>query len=171
MARPVIVVVMAVALSITIGCDGDARYRELATELSREQSEQNQKMADVQNRANATVQAGIESNDRARQELAAQRTDVREQTNQLDNERRQIAVDRHWDAKATSAFLAMATVLAALSPLLLAAYYIQQSCSPASIQEAVHEIFIQDAADAINLMKESGKQLSPNKKESLKRLL
>jgi hypothetical protein len=170
MARPVIAAVMAVALSITIGCDGDARYRELMDESTRRQSEQNQKMADVQNRANATVQAGIESNDRARQELAAQRTDVREQTNQLDGERRQIAAYRHWDAKATSAFLAMATVLAALSPLLLAAYYIQQSCSPDSIQEAVHEIVIDDAAYAIMLLEKSEKQLPPNKKESLKRL-
>lgn len=169
MARPVIVAVIVVALSITIGCDGDARYREIMDESSRRQAEQNQRMADVQNQANATVQAGIESSDRARQELAAQRTNVREQTNLLDSERRQIAADRHWDAKAASAFLAMATVLAAISPLLLAAYYMQQSCSPASIQEAVHEIVIDDAADAINLLEESRKQL-PTKEKSLEHL-
>ena len=96
MARSVIVVVTL--LAIVTGCDGDAKYRELTDEASRRQAEQNQRMADVQNQANATVQAGIESNDRARQAIAAQGTDVREQMNQLDNERQKIAAERHWDA-------------------------------------------------------------------------
>ena len=166
-----IVVMLAIIAVLGVGCESkDDRYRELVQETTRQQAEQNRRMAEVQTQATATVQAGIEANREERRAIDAQREDVREQMSRLDDERREIASERQWDSKCTSALLSVATLLAALAPLLLAGYCLRKSCSAESHEEAVREIIIEEAAEAVRLQKQSEAGMQPLAAPQLKRL-
>jgi Sec-independent protein translocase protein TatA len=107
-----LVLILAVMVLMTTGCDDDERLAELSRQMTAQQAEQNDAMARVTQEAAEAQRRTLEAAEQTRQATAAMQADLQQQRNQLDEERKSLAEARVRDSL-------LATVLAELSPLLL----------------------------------------------------
>jgi Sec-independent protein translocase protein TatA len=107
-----LVLILAVMVLMTTGCDDDKRLAELSRQMTAQQAEQNDAMARVTQEAAEAQRRTLEAAGQTRQSTAAMQADLQQQRNQLDKERKSLA-----DARVRDSLLA--PVLSELGPLLL----------------------------------------------------
>lgn len=112
---------------VLAGCCGrDERLAAVALEASRQQAEQNLRMAQSQREVAAGARQLVEADARARQEMAelhrgvaGQQSEVGRQRDRLDDERRALGAERRRESLLGPVIGSAATVLACLLPLVI----------------------------------------------------
>ena len=112
---------------VLAGCCGrDERLAVVALESSRQQAEQNLRMAQSQREVAAGARQLVEADARARQEMAelhrgvaSQQSEVGRQRDRLDDERRALGAERRRESLLGPVIGSAATVLACLLPLVI----------------------------------------------------
>ena len=125
MNRPVPVILAAVLLCALSGCEED-ELAKAAREAAKQSAEQQRQLAQMQAEVARGASQLVESDSKARTELAALQRDLQKdqaeigrQRDQLEADRRQIAELRHRDPLIAAAITSIGLVLACLLPLLL----------------------------------------------------
>ena len=151
------VAMLMMTLLLAAGCDDsrDERFRQLAQQALREQSEQNKRMAD-QNREIAEASKHLVENDsQARKEMIAahgtlqkelqtERTNIHQQLSDLESERREISKQRGRDPIIAQAIGAVGLTLSCLLPLLLAGYVIYSLNRRSDDSDALSEMLVME---------------------------
>ena len=132
------VAMMTMTLLLAVGCadSRDERFRQLAQQSLREQSEQNKRLAEQSKQIAEASRRLVEGDAEARKDLLAaqkqlsselhsERAGIDRQREEMEQERRNIAAQRHRDPVIAQAINAFGLTLACLLPLLLAAYVIR----------------------------------------------
>lgn len=121
-------IVWLIVIATLAGCGRDARLVRVAEDAAARQAQQNDEMARVTGEVAAASRSLVEADAQARLEMAAiqgrladQQREIGLQRDQLEQERQQIARQRHRDSVLATAITGGALTLATLSPLLLAA--------------------------------------------------
>ncbi len=136
---------------IAIGCSsGDERLVELSRESSNRQAEQNRLVEDnnrqVLEATNRLVEADAnsrtENNDLHRQ-IESERSGINEQRDALEQERRQIAIERTRDPIIADSIQAAAGLIAAILPLLVCLFLLR-GLLQRSVDETLAEVLIED---------------------------
>jgi VIT1/CCC1 family predicted Fe2+/Mn2+ transporter len=153
--------VLAVISLIAIGCSsGDERLVELSRQSTDRQAEQNQ-LVETNNRqvleaANRLVEADAksrsENNDLHRQ-IESERSGVNQQRDALEQERRQIALERNRDPIIAESIEAAAGLIAAILPLLVCLFLLRGLFSRTD-GEALAEVLIEDLVSQQSLLTE-----------------
>ncbi len=144
--------IMTAVLSMMIGCDKNenARLAQMADEHLQRQAEQNRQMTELHREVAEGSRQLVEADAKARQEMvAAQRqlqtehAKVGQQRDALENERREIALQRHREPIIAAAVLNVGLLLACLLPLMLCWRLLHGKVEPADDQ-VVAEALIED---------------------------
>lgn len=155
---------MTVTLTLVgmIGCskppDRDGRLAELTQQSLQTQSEQNEQMAEqsrqtaeaarhlVEEDAKARREM-IESHAKLRHELQEERVGIEQQRSEMENERRELAVQRGRDPIIAETIGAVGVILACLLPLLLAAYVLYTAHRNKDDTETLNELLVTGVID------------------------
>jgi hypothetical protein len=179
MKRTSIAIVPILLLLTVIGCS-DQRLAEFAEHAVKEQARQNGRMADqsqaIVAESHQLAEAAkelVESDAEARRELIAAQQELTSQLNdqqvtvdtgrdQLEQDRREIAEQRHRDPLVATAIQNTGLVIACLLPLIVAVLVIRQMQSQEPDHAAVAEMLVLElTSDAPRLL--PGPQLRPRK--------
>ena len=122
------VLAVAAALAALPGCDKpDGRVADMAQQVTHEQSQQNQRVAEGSKAIAEGSKQLVEHDAKARreivqlqQDLRQDQTEVAHQRNQLEGERKAIAGQRVQESAAGGICFALAIILVCLAPLILA---------------------------------------------------
>lgn len=185
MKRTQIAIVPILLLLTVIGCSDtpdmrDQRLAEFAQQAVKEQARQNDRMADQSqaiveesHQLAQTAKELVESDAEARRELIAAQQELTSQVNdqqatvdagreQLEQDRREIAEQRHRDPIVATAIQNIGLTLACLLPLIVAVYVIRQMQSQDPDHAAVAEMLVLEVtSDEPRLL--PGPQLRPRK--------
>eukprot|EP00913_Durusdinium_trenchii_P013430 g12611.t1 len=131
-------IMLTMTLLLATGCGSarDERYRRLAEHTLHEQSQQNKRLAEQSKQIVDASQRLVEGDAQSRRdlleaqkqltgELHSERAGIDRQREEMEQERRNIAAQRHRDPVIAQAIGAVGLTLACLLPLLLAAYVIR----------------------------------------------
>ncbi len=158
--RDIIVIAIAILLVVVSGCSGppDERLAEMAQQTVAEQVRQNERMADqsqaVVEESHQLAEAAkelVERDAEARRELIAAQQELTSQLNdqqatiytghdQLEQDRRELAQQRHRDPIVAAVIHNFGLVIACLLPLLVAVFVIRQMQSQEPDHAAVAEL-------------------------------
>ena len=151
------VAMLMMTLLLATGCDDsrDERFRQLAQQALREQSEQNKRMADQSREIAEASKHLIENDSQARKEMIAahatlqkelqtERTNIHQQLSDLESERRQIAKQRGRDPIIAQTIGGVGLTLACLLPLLLAGYVIYSLNRSSDDNDALSEMLVME---------------------------
>lgn len=140
--------------ALSPGCDSNERVVQVATEAANRQAEQNQRMAELQREVTEGTRRLVEAEADARAEftnlhlgLEAERAEVGEQRDRLEEERRSIAAWRLTDSLTAAAVGEAATLLVCLLPLLVCWQLLRRSAdgpSDAALAELLMAEFTSD---------------------------
>ncbi len=132
------VAILMMTLLLVVGCGEprDERFRRLAEHALHEQAQQNKRLAEQSKQIVDASQRLVEGDAEARRDLLAaqkqltselhsERAGIDRQRETMEQERRNIAAQRHRDPVIAQAINAFGLTLACLLPLLLAAYVIR----------------------------------------------
>jgi hypothetical protein len=115
------------------GCDKDRRLADLAEEHTRQQAAQNQHMAELQKEIAQGAKQLVEADSRAREGIIAlqrdiqtERSEVGHQRDLLEEDRRQIAEQRHRDPIIAATIMQVGMVVACGLPLILCWYLLRR---------------------------------------------
>ena len=141
---------LAVVVGV-VGCnEKDALVREMASEAMAEQGGQNRAMADLNRDVALATRRIAEEQSKARQayvdaqkQLQTQRIEVDRQRDGLEDERRQIANQRHRDPIIAAAVFQVGLLIACLSPLVLCWGLLHRDRSETSDAE-LNELLVED---------------------------
>ena len=185
MKRTQIAIVPTLLLLTVIGCSDtpdmrDQRLAEFAEQAVKEQARQNDRMADQSqavveesHQLAETAKELVEHDAEARRELIAAQQELTSQLNdqqatvdagrgQLEQDRREIAEQRHRDPIVATAIQNTGLVIACLLPLIVAVYVIRQMQSQEPDHAAVAEMLVLEVtSDEPRLL--PGPQLRPRK--------
>ena len=141
-----------VLTGIVTGCEEDENQRlaEMAERNLERQAEQNRQMNEMQRRVAEGAQRLVEADAQARQEMVtlqrevqAERTEVGRQRDRLEEERRELAAQRHRDPIVASAITYLGLLLACLLPV--GVCWLLLRCRPEPIDDvAVVEVLLED---------------------------
>ena len=153
--------VLTVISLIAIGCSsGDERLVELSRQSTDRQAEQNQ-LVETNNRqvleaANRLVEADAKSrseNNELHRQIESERSGVNQQRDALEQERRQIALERNRDPIVAESIQAAAGLIAAVLPLLVCLFLLRGLFSRTD-GEALAEVLIEDLVSQQPLLAE-----------------
>ena len=124
-----VLVVGVAALAVLPGCnEPDGRVADMAQQVTHEQSQQNQRIAEGSRAVAEGSKQLVEADAKARRELVQLQQDLRQdqtevgkQRDQLEAERKTIAGQRVQESAAGGICFALAVILVCLAPLFLAA--------------------------------------------------
>jgi hypothetical protein len=145
-AKPI--VILALAASLLAGCvkDEDDRLAEIAAEHARQQAAQNQEMARL-NREIATGSRNlVEADAKSRDELLAMSREVQEQQNQLEAERRALAVERRRESLLAPILSTSLLLVVCSLPLVLCWYLLHGLRQDAASAAELNEVLIVELA-------------------------
>ena len=133
-----------------IGCDDDERVVRMAQEHARQQAVQSQQMAQLQQEVAQGARELVEADSSAREEIIslqrdiqAERTEIGRQRDYLEEDRRQLADQRHRDPIIAATIIEAGMVMACILPLILCWYLLHRE--PAEADDAVvAEVLIED---------------------------
>lgn len=121
------IVIVSLTFSLLTGCSSDHRLADFAQQVTHEQAQQNQRVADSAQAIAKGSQQLVEADAEARGELIElqhvlrnDQAQIAAQQEALDQERRVIAHERLVDSKVSSGLIAVAILLVTLAPLVLA---------------------------------------------------
>ena len=119
--------ILSGAVSLLIGCSSDGRLADLAEQVTHEQAAQNERMAEATQSIAAGSRQLVEADAQARGELIdlqhalrGDQAEIARQRDVLEWERAEIAQDRLTDSQLGGGLIALAALIAALAPLVLA---------------------------------------------------
>lgn len=144
--------IVATLLMTATGCaeNENKQLAEMAERHLDRQAEQNQQMAKLQQELAKGSRQMVEADAKAREEIVAlhrdvqaERTEIGQQRDSLENDRRQIAEQRHRDPIIASAITSFGLLLACLLPLVLCWYLLHRPVEPAD-DSAVAEVLLED---------------------------
>src|SRR5580700_6346286 len=167
--------VLAVISLIGIGCSsGDERLVELSHESAERQAEQN-RLVETNNRqvleaANRLVEADAKSrseNDELHRQIESERSGVNQQRDALEQERRQIALERNRDPIIAESIQAAAGLIAAILPLLVCLFLLRGLVSRTD-GEALAEVLIEDLVSQQPLLTEPAPRSLPTSGSDLR---
>jgi hypothetical protein len=181
MSKPSLVLNLMLLLSLLLsGCGSrsppDRQISEMSREFVREQSKQNQQVAQQSQDVAVAAQRLVEADAKARQglveahavmqkELQAERVGIDRQHQELEQERRELAAQRGRDPIIAGAITGLGTVVACLLPLFLAGYIIYVAMRNSSDAEAMSEYLVEElTADESLLL--TGPEISAPQLES-----
>ena len=126
--KQLLVLVVVAVLAAIPGCDKpDGRVADMAQQMTREQSQQNQRMVEGSKAIAEGSKQLVEHDAKARQELVELQQDLRQdqsevarQRDQLEAERKTIAGQRVQESAAGGICVGFAIILVCLAPLVLA---------------------------------------------------
>jgi VIT1/CCC1 family predicted Fe2+/Mn2+ transporter len=153
--------VLAVISLIAIGCSsGDERLVEVSRQSTDRQAEQN-RLVETNNRqvleaANRLVEADAKSrseNNELHRQIESERSGVNQQRDALEQERRQIALERNRDPIVAESIQAAAGLIAAVLPLLICLFLLRGLFSRTD-GEALAEVLIEDLVSQQPLLAE-----------------
>ena len=120
-------VIMGLAVSLQVGCSSDGRLADFAEQVTHEQAAQNERMAEATQSIAQGSQQLVKADAQSRGELIDlqhslrhDQAEIGRQRDALEAERIEIAQDRLTDSQVSSSLMALAVILAALAPLVLA---------------------------------------------------
>jgi hypothetical protein len=149
--NPVMLVISLLMLMIA-GCTGsDPRLVEMAREHAARQAESQRQMVDLQKQVAEGSRQLVESDAKAREDLTAlqhslraDQAEVGQQRDQLEKDRREIAVQRHRDPIIAAILMDVGIVLACLLPLAVCVYVLWSVCQSCDSDSAVAELLVQE---------------------------
>jgi hypothetical protein len=120
-------VILGLVVSLQIGCSSDGRLADFAEQVTHEQAAQNERMAEATQSIAQGSQQRVKADAQARNDLIDlqhslrhDQAEVSRQRDALEAERVEIAQDRLTDSQVGSSLIAIAALLVALAPLVLA---------------------------------------------------
>lgn len=125
--------VLLILVPIVVACGCDQRLADMAQEASNRQAEQNTRMATLQ-----------ENVTKLQHDVQQSQAEVGRQRDLLENERRDIAVQRHRDPIIAATIMDIGLVLACLLPLLLAGYVVHCLRDHGQSDSLVAEVLVQE---------------------------
>jgi len=127
------------------------KLRETADACLRQQAAQNERIVELSRELATGAKELVEADAQSRQDflglqrnLESSRTQIDRQKTALDQERREIAQDRRWDSLTATGLMTLGLVLAALSPLLLAAFAVYTTGKPQDTAETAQGLFVEE---------------------------
>jgi hypothetical protein len=149
---PLLILLLASAIVLSGGGDGgDGRVVTIAREAADRQAEQNRVIAKQNQETAATAKHLVEADGQARRELAAmqrdlqnQQAEVGKQRDALENERRQIAAQRHWESALGPTLEIIGVVLVCCSVLSYLAFLAYGLRSSGDSDPVMAEVLIED---------------------------
>jgi hypothetical protein len=150
-ARTIMAIVAMLVLTSS-GCDEEESKQmvQMAEKHLERQAEQNRQMSELHRQVADGANRLVEADAKAREEmvtlhreLQAERAEVGQQRDVLEEERRSIAAKRRWDPIIASAITNTGLVLACVLPLVLCWYLLHPRVEPAD-DRAVAEVLLQD---------------------------
>ena len=143
---------VAMLMLTTIGCDEEENKRlaEMAEKHLDRQAEQNRRMSGLQREVAEGSRQLVQADAKARQEMVAlqrevqaERSEIGQQRDALEDERRGLAAKRRSDPIIATAITNVGLLAACLLPLVLCWYLLQRRVEPADDQ-AVCEVLLED---------------------------
>jgi hypothetical protein len=166
---------LTLVVLIAIGCDsGDARLAEVSRQSADRQAEQN-RLVETNNRqvleatnklVEADAKSRTENNDLHRQ-IESERSGVNRQRDALEQERREIALDRHRDPIIAESIQGTAAIIAAILPLLVCLFLLH-GLFHRSDEEAIADVLIEDLVSQHPLIGASEATLLPESQADLR---
>jgi hypothetical protein len=144
--------IVVILIATTIGCDKNENKQlaDMAERHSQRQAEQSKQMAQLQQEVAAGSRQLVEADAKARGEFVAlhrdvqaERTEIGQQRDALESDRRQIAEQRHRDPIIANAITGFGLLLACLLPLVLCWYLLHRPVEAADSQ-VVAEVLLED---------------------------
>jgi VIT1/CCC1 family predicted Fe2+/Mn2+ transporter len=153
--------VLAVISLIAIGCSsGDERLVELSRQSDERQAEQNRVVANNDRQVLEATHKLVEADAKSRSEynelhrqIESERSGVNQQRDALEQERRQIALERSRDPIIAESIQAAAGLIAAILPLLVCLFLLRGLFSRTD-DEALAEVLIEDLVSQRPLLTE-----------------
>ena len=149
------VAMLTMTLLLAAGCSDsrDERFRQLAEQSLRQQSEQNKRLAEQSGQIAEASRRLVEGDAEARKELLtaqrhltselhSERASIDRRREEMEQERRNIAAQRHRDPVIAQAIGAVGLLLGCLLPLLLAAYIIRAVTQRGDESAALSELLV-----------------------------
>lgn len=142
--------ILLVLIATMSGCDEDEQLARMAEEHARRQAAQSQQMAELQQEVAQGARELVEADGKAREGIVAlqrdiqtERTEIGRQRDHLEEDRRQLADQRHRDPIIAATIMQAGMVIACILPLVLCWYLLHRE--PAQADDAVvAEVLIQD---------------------------
>jgi len=146
------VMLVILLMLVIVGCtNNDDRLVEMAREHAARQAESQRQMTDLQKQVAEGSRQLVESDAKAREKLTALQNDLRtdqatigHQRDQLEDDRREIAAQRHRDPIIAAVIMDIGIILACLLPLALGVYVLRAACRPGESDSAVAELLVQE---------------------------
>lgn len=158
-------ITLTTTLLLAAGCadSPDEDFRQLARQTLHEQSAQNNRLAEQTRQIAEASQQLVEGDAQARRELLeaqrqltselhAERASLNRQHDELEQERRDIAVQRQRDPVMAQAIGAVGVTLSCLLPLLLAGYIIYSLNHGGDNDDALSELLVMEIASGEPLL-------------------
>ena len=142
--------ILLVLIATMSGCDEDEQLARMAEEHARRQAAQSQQMAELQQEVAQGARELVEADGKAREGIVAlqrdiqtERTEIGRQRDHLEEDRRQLADQRHRDPIIAATIMQAGMVIACILPLVLCWYLLHRE--PAQADDAVvAEVLIED---------------------------
>ena len=151
------VAMLTMTLLLAAGCSDsrDERFRQLAEQSLRQQSEQNKRLAEQSGQIAEASKHLVANDAQARKEMIAahatlqkelqtERTNINQQLSGLESERREIARQRGRDPIIAQTISGIGLTLACLLPLLLAGYVIYSLNRSSDDSDALSEMLVME---------------------------
>jgi hypothetical protein len=142
--------ILLVLIATMIGCEEDEQLARMAQEHARRQAAQSQQMAQLQQEVAQGTRELVEANDRAQQavgslhrDIQTERSEVGRQRDLLEEDRKQIAEQRHRDPIIAATIMQVGMVVACVLPLILCWYLLHREPAQAD-DAAVAEVLFED---------------------------
>ncbi|MEN6449761.1 MAG: hypothetical protein ABFC96_04640 [Thermoguttaceae bacterium] len=144
---------LTVLLIFTIlGCtNDDERLVEMAREHAARQAESQRQMVDLEKQVAEGSRRLVESDAKAREhltvlqhDLRADQAEVGRQRDRLENDRRELAAQRHWDPIVAAVITDVGILLACLLPLALGVYVLWSARRGSESDSVVTELLVEE---------------------------
>lgn len=126
------------------GCDEEEKLVEMAEKHLASQAEQNRNVVELQREVAQGARELVEADSKSRQDIVTLHREVQEeraefgkQRDALEEDRREIAQQRHWDSLTAAAITAGGFLICCALPLLLCFYLIRKPDEPVEDREVV----------------------------------
>ncbi len=133
-----------------VGCEED-ELAKAAREAAKQSAEQQRQLVQLQAEVARSASELVEADSKARTELAALQRDLQQdqaevgrQRDQLEDDRRDVADQRHRDPLVAAAITNIGLILACLLPLLLCVFILRTVRDPATSEDALTELLVEE---------------------------
>ncbi len=149
-----IAALIALVIISLVGCDEDERLVQLSEKAADRQAAQNQEMTKLNREVAESTKRLVTADAESRKELVSlqrdlqvEQSEIGDQRDQLEAERKQIAEQRHRDPIIANAITGIGVLLACLAPLLLC-WYLLRGVRDESDDAIVADVLIEELSSS-----------------------